>query len=87
MFTLVNGVDMNKLPLAKRAQIIGLIVEGTSLRATSRLADVSINTVTNLLVDVGTAASEYQNRTVRMHIPAVAERGFQRVVNADSGRT
>jgi hypothetical protein len=29
---------MNKLPLAKRAQIIGLLDEGTSLRATSRLA-------------------------------------------------
>jgi IS1 family transposase len=29
------------------------------------LADVSINTVTKLLVDVGTACSEYQNRTLR----------------------
>ena len=44
---------MNKLPIAKRTQIIQLLVEGTSLRATSRIADVSINTVTKLLVDVG----------------------------------
>ncbi|MGH8584310.1 MAG: IS1 family transposase [Gammaproteobacteria bacterium] len=56
---------MNKLPLAKRAQIIGLLVEGNSLRATSRLADCSINTVTKLLVDVGAACSEYQDKTLR----------------------
>lgn len=56
---------MNKLPLAKRAQILGLLVEGTSLRATSRLADVSINTVTKLLVDVGAACAEYQDKTLR----------------------
>ena len=53
---------MNKLPSAKRSQILGLLVEGTSQRATSRLADCSINTVTKLLVDVGTACSEYQHR-------------------------
>ncbi len=56
---------MNKLPIAKRAQILGLLVEGTSLRATSRLADCSINTVTKLLVDIGTACTEYQDRTLR----------------------
>jgi IS1 family transposase len=36
-----------------------------SLRATSRLADVSINTVTKLLVDVGRAASAYQDIHLR----------------------
>lgn len=58
-------VVMNRLPIAKRAQIIGLLVEGNSLRAASRLADVSINTVTKLLVDVGRAASDYQDQTLR----------------------
>src|SRR3546814_12539383 len=56
---------MNRLPIEKRAQIIGMLVEGMSLRATSRLADVSINTVTKLLVDVGVACAEYQDRTLR----------------------
>ncbi len=56
---------MNKLPLTKRAQILGLLVEGNSLRATSRLADCSINTVTKLLVDVGTACAAYQDKTLR----------------------
>jgi IS1 family transposase len=51
---------MNRLPLAKRVQILGCLTEGMSLRATSRLADVSINTVTKLLVDVGTACELYQ---------------------------
>ncbi len=50
---------MNRLPLEKRTQILGLLVEGNSLRATSRLADVSINTVTKLLVDLGAACAEY----------------------------
>jgi len=52
---------MNKLNTAKRAQILGMLVEGNSMRATSRMADCSINTVTKLLVDVGTACSQYQH--------------------------
>lgn len=46
---------MNVLTIEKRTQIINLLVEGNSMRATSRLADCSINTVTKLLIDVGTA--------------------------------
>jgi IS1 family transposase len=56
---------MNRLPLERRAQIVGMLVEGNSLRATSRLADVSINTVTKLLLDVAQACEEYQDRTLR----------------------
>jgi IS1 family transposase len=56
---------MNKLPLHKRVQIINLLVEGTSLRATSRIADVSINTVTKLLVDVGRACEKFHSETVQ----------------------
>lgn len=57
--------SMNRLDIKKRAQILGLLVEGTSLRATSRLADVSINTVTKLLVDVGSACAAYQDQAFR----------------------
>src|SRR5271155_2695587 len=56
---------MNRLPIAKRAQIIQMLVEGSSLRSTSRMADVSINTVRKLLVDVAEAAYVYHNRVVR----------------------
>ena len=55
---------MNRLAAKKRAQILGALVEGTSLRATSRMVGVSINTVTKLLVDVGTACAEYQDKAL-----------------------
>ncbi len=53
---------MNKLVLFKRIQIINFLVEGNSLRSTSRLVDVSINTVTKLLIDIGKACAEYQDK-------------------------
>lgn len=56
---------MNQLPVETRARIVGLLVEGNSLRATSRVADVSINTVTKLLVDVGRASADYQDEALR----------------------
>ncbi len=55
---------MNKLPLEKRTQIIQLLVEGMSLRATSRVADVSITTVSKLLVEVGAACQKFHDETV-----------------------
>lgn len=56
---------MNRLPLARRVAILGMLVEGNSLRATTRLAGVSINTVTKLLVDLGVACAEYHDAHVR----------------------
>jgi IS1 family transposase len=63
MFIMLTS--MNRLPLQKRAQILGLLVEGNSLRSISRVCDVSINTVTKLLVDVAAAAMEYHDKNVR----------------------
>jgi hypothetical protein len=57
--------NMNKLSLKDQAQILNLLVEGNSMRATSRIADVSINTVTKLLVDVGSACLAYHDAAVR----------------------
>lgn len=51
---------MNRLPIEKRAQIIGLLVEGMSMRAVTRITGVSINTVTKLLEDVDMASNLYQ---------------------------
>ena len=45
--------------------MLNALVEGNSLRATSRMVDVSINTVTKLLVDAGTACAAYQDTTLR----------------------
>lgn len=55
---------MNKLPLEKRVQIIKLLVEGSSIRAITRIADVSKNTVTKLLVDIGKACQQFHSDTV-----------------------
>lgn len=46
-----------------------MLVEGNSLRAASRMADVSINTVTKLLVDAGKACQEYHNEYV-VNVPS-----------------
>jgi IS1 family transposase len=64
---------MNRLPLAKRAQIIHLLVEGNSLRSAGRLADVSINTVYKLLIDAGEACAAYHDE----HVRGVASRRIQ----------
>ena len=56
---------MHRLTTTKRAQILGMMVEGVSIRAVTRLADVSKNTVAKLLVDAGDACLEYQRRTLR----------------------
>jgi IS1 family transposase len=56
---------MNKLPIEKRVQIINLLVEGNSLRATSRIADVSFNTVLKLVPQLGKACQEFHDLTVK----------------------
>jgi IS1 family transposase len=56
---------MNKLSLERRAQILHLLCEGTSIRAITRITGVSKNTVTKLLADVGSACLDYQDRVFR----------------------
>ena len=56
---------MNKLTSERRAQIISLLVEGSSLRAITRITGVSLNTVTKLLIDAGTACETFHNEAVR----------------------
>lgn len=56
---------MNKKDIKKRAQILHMLVEGNSLRATARMADVSRNTVDKLLCDVGAVCLAYQDEHLR----------------------
>ncbi len=58
-------VSMNRLSTEKRAQIIGMMVEGVSIRSIVRLTGASKNTVAKLLVDVGTACDEYLDKSMR----------------------
>lgn len=56
---------MNKLPAEKRAEILTMLCEGNSMRSTSRMAGVSINTVTKLLVDAGVVCAAFHHENVR----------------------
>jgi IS1 family transposase len=56
---------MNKLPSEKRAQILHLLVEGNSMRATARISDVAFNTVDKLFIEAGRACAAYQDRMLR----------------------
>jgi IS1 family transposase len=56
---------VNKLPPEKRAQILHLLCEGSSIRAITRIMGVSKNTVTKLIEDVGQACAAYHDTSVR----------------------
>jgi IS1 family transposase len=55
---------MNRLSTEKRAQILGMLCEGMSMRATARLSGASYMTVIKLLVDAGETAQDFHDRTV-----------------------
>ncbi len=56
---------MNRLSHEERSRVISALVEGNSIRATVRMTGVAKNTIAKLLVDVGAACSEYQDRAMR----------------------
>lgn len=58
-------VSINRLSTEKRAQILGCLVEGMSIRATVRITGAAKNTVTNLLVDAGHSCAAYQDAAFR----------------------
>jgi IS1 family transposase len=58
-------VSINRLSTEKRAAIIGSLVEGNSIRATVRMTGAAKNTITKLLVEIGQAATDYQDEVLR----------------------
>jgi IS1 family transposase/lambda repressor-like predicted transcriptional regulator len=56
---------MNQLNTAKRAQIVAALVEGNSLRATSRMTGASKVTILRLLESIGAACGAYQDKVLR----------------------
>jgi IS1 family transposase len=59
------NMGMNKLPMEKRRQILTMLCEGSSMRSISRIVDVSINTVSKLLVEAGEACILIHDENVR----------------------
>lgn len=57
--------SMNKLSTDRRAQILGMMVEGNSIRAIVRMTGASKNTVVKLLEAAGEAFTAYQDRELR----------------------
>lgn len=53
---------MNKLSKDKQAQVIRALVEGNSIRATCRMTGVAKNTIVSLLVRLGYACADYQDK-------------------------
>jgi len=56
---------MNYLDNEQRKRIVAALVEGSSIRATSRMVGVSQNTIFKLLADLGFACAEYQDKAFR----------------------
>ena len=57
--------NMNKTSIAKRAQILAMLVEGNSINSTCRITGAAKATVLKLLADVGAACLDYQDKTLR----------------------
>ena len=58
-------VSMNRLNTERRSQVIRCLVEGNSIRATVRMTGVAKNTVVKLLLEIGRACEEYQDKALR----------------------
>jgi IS1 family transposase len=56
---------MNRLSTAKRAQVIGALVEGNSINSTCRMLGVGKHTVLRLLEDAGIACATFHDFYVR----------------------
>src|SRR5664280_2151722 len=56
---------MNRLSTADRGRVVSALVEGNSIRSTSRMTGVARNTITSLLLDLAEACADYHDRCVR----------------------
>lgn len=56
---------MNRLSTAERANVIAVLVEGNSLRATARITGIARMTIEKLLRDMGAACAAHHDRVVR----------------------
>jgi IS1 family transposase len=58
-------VSMNRLSKELQTRVVAALVEGNSIRSTSRMTGVARNTVTGLLIDLAEACVGYHDRYVR----------------------
>ena len=70
-----------------RGQILGMLVEGNSLRATTRMSGVSINTVSKLLADTGEACAGTRTNVTEPAVQADPVRRDLVLLSTPSRRT
>jgi IS1 family transposase len=58
-------LNMNILTQAERIRVVSALVEGNSIRSTSRMTGIARNTITKLLCDLGAACMAYHDKYVR----------------------
>jgi IS1 family transposase len=58
-------INMNRLTSDERTRVVAALVEGNSIRSTSRMTGIARNTVTKLLVDLGAACMKFHDEHVR----------------------
>jgi hypothetical protein len=56
---------MNRVPLARRTQIINCLVEGNSIRSTERMTGTHRDTIMRLLVEVGAGCAQLMDEQMR----------------------
>lgn len=56
---------MNRLNKAEQVKVVAALVEGNSLRSTSRMTGVARNTITKLLIDLGQVCMQHHDEHVR----------------------
>lgn len=56
---------MNRVPLARRTQIINCLVEGNSIRSTERMTETHRDTICRLLVEVGEGCAKIMDEKMR----------------------
>jgi IS1 family transposase len=58
-------VNMNRLTKEQQTRVVAALVEGNSIRSTSRMTGVARNTITSLLLDLAEACAGYHDRHIR----------------------
>src|SRR5882672_2366450 len=58
-------VNMNRLDIKDRAQIIRCLAEGNSIRSTVRITGIAKNTIVKLLLDIAEVCRAYQDAALR----------------------
>src|ERR1700736_3319377 len=56
---------MNRVPLARRVQVINCLVEGNSIRSTERMTGTHRDTICRLLVEVGDGCAKLMDEQMR----------------------